>query len=166
MKPYALLIALFFSGLGMTIAQERTRDKLFPHFKEDITKMKEKEKETRQKTAPQASAGRSTKEQLFTDYRPQNTTTRSSKALKTNRVTGKNASDISSTEASKNIRANQPKLPAPIAVPSQGTETENLSAPAKSNPLSGSPAIIKQTKPVNTAPTTTAPVVKPRSVKQ
>ncbi|QHS62435.1 hypothetical protein [Chitinophaga agri] len=166
MKPYALLIALFFSGLAMTMAQERTRDKLFPHFKEDVARMQEKNKDVKTTAAPQARATRSTKEQLFTDYRPQNTTTRTGKALKTNRVTGKNPSEVSSTEATKNIRANQPALPAPIAVPTQGAASENINVPVKSSALSGSPASIKQTKPVNTAPVNTAPVVKPRSVKQ
>ncbi|MBW8684306.1 hypothetical protein [Chitinophaga rhizophila] len=149
MKPYALLITLFFSGLSATIAQERTRDKLFPQFKEDYAKMQQKEEKL--KTTQRNTATRSTKEQLFTDYRPQNMTTRSSNLPKTNKPTGKNASDISSQEALKAHKARQPQLPAQVIVPDQGGETSG-NAPVKSSSPVISPAKSNQGQPGTTAP--------------
>ncbi|SFN47463.1 hypothetical protein SAMN05428949_2961 [Chitinophaga sp. YR627] len=152
MKPYALLIALFFSGLGVSIAQERTRDKLFPHFNEDIAKMKQKENKL--KTAPQPQNTRSTKEQLFTDYRPQNTKTRSSRVLNAKKTAGKNTSDVSAADAAKDIRSKQLKLPAPVEVPTQGNAQENLNAPAHSQTGIITPAPGNAAKPATKAPTT------------
>ena len=152
MKPYALLIALFFSGLGVSMAQERTRDKLFPHFKEDIAKMQQQENKL--KATPKPQSTRSTKEQLFTDYRPQNNNTRSSKVLNTKKAAGKNASDVSAEAAAKDIRSKQVKLPAPVEAPTQGNAQENLSAPLHSNSGIITPAAGGAVKPASKAPTT------------
>lgn len=134
------------------MAQEHTRDKLFPHFKEDIAKMKERENKVKVTPPPQNT--HSTKEQLFTDYRPQNSKTRSSRALNTKKTSGKNASDVSATDAAKEIRSKQVKLPAPVEVPAQGNAQENLNAPARSNTGIMTPAPGSTAKPATKAPTT------------
>lgn len=145
MKPYVLLTVLLFSGLGIASGQQRTRDKLFPTFQQDLSALQQKESKL---AAPQARNSRSTKEQLFTDYRPQ-TTTRPGDAgtLKNTSPAsrGKNPSDISAEEAVKTAKARQASLPAPeMSTPTQGNGSE------KSNGL------IKTAVPTITAPAKTA----------
>lgn len=144
MKPYVLLTVLLFSGLGVSVAQQRTRDKLFPTFQQDLSALQQKESKL---AAPPARSSRSTKEQLFTDYRPQ-TATRQGNAgtLNASRAsTGKNPSDISAEEAVKTTKARQTTLPATeMSTPTQGNGSEKSNGP------------IKTVAPAATAPAKTA----------
>lgn len=135
MKPYALLITLLLCGSGVTVAQQRTRDILFPDFQKDRENLKRKETEKKQSSITTARAIRSTKEQLFTDYKPQNNIRNTkSRSRKTAGAANKQPSDISNTEAAK---TNQDKQPVQsVTVPTQGNETENNNSPAvKAAPL-------------------------------
>lgn len=151
MKPYILLIMLFFSGLGISVAQQRTRDILFPSFRQDLAALQEKESK---QTATQVKDPRVTREKIFTDYHPQNNA-RSSKAstLKANSpATGKNPSDISAGEAAKLANAKQAGLPAQaIPVPTQGNASE-------SSDQSKTVAPTTVTPPAKTAAPAAAPV--------
>ncbi|PWV50444.1 hypothetical protein [Chitinophaga sp. S165] len=150
MKPYILLITLLFSGLGISIAQQRTRDKLFPSFQKDYSALKEKEKDS--KPAPQAKNARSAREQMFTNYQPQTAPApnRSSALKRSVAPGGKNPSDISATEALNAERSRRTDLPA-TPVPTQGFETERSSTPFKN----ASPAIT--TPPAKAAAPTAVP---------
>jgi len=121
MKPYILLMMLLFAGLGVTKAQQRTRDKLFPSFQQDFSALQQKES----KEAPKDH--RSTREQIFTNYHPQQTVHQGSTAtLKANNTsTGKNPSDINAGEAAKALKAREVNLPAPVAPPTQGDASES-----------------------------------------
>ncbi|SHM98646.1 hypothetical protein [Chitinophaga sp. CF418] len=151
MKPYTLLIMLLFFGLGVSKAQQRTRDKLFPSFQQDLSALQQKER----KQAPHTKDPRTTREQIFTDYHPQhNTRPGSTETLRTNRAaTGKNASDISAEEALKTIKAREVNLPAPQAAPTQGNESERTSHTLKTIAPAGTP-------PAKTVAPATTPVRK------
>ncbi len=153
MKPYILLITLLFSGLGVSTAQQRTRDILFPSFQQDYTALKAKEKVS--KPSPQAKNARSAREQMFTNYQPQTAPSQNkARALKRNAAPGgKNPSDISATEASNAERSRRIDLPA-TTVPTQGIETESGNAPIKT----ASPATIMS--PAKAASPGTAPLKK------
>lgn len=140
---------LLFSGLGISQAQQRTRDILFPSFQKDLAALQEKES----KQAPQTKDPRTTREQIFTNYRPQqNVRQGGAGTLKANSTAmGKNASDISAAEAVKTIRSRETSLPAPQTPPTQGSESEKSSGPLKT----AAPAL---TRPVKTAAPNAAPV--------
>jgi len=154
MKPYALLIALFFCASGVSVAQQRTRDVLFPDFQKDRDNMKKKEAKLKS-TPATAKATRSVKEQLFTDYQPQNTTrSAKSQSRKAAPTTSKLPSDISSADAAAAARTQQPAQT--VTIPSQGNETE------KSNGPVNNAAPVKTPAP----PTTVAPATRLAPVKQ
>ncbi len=137
---------LLLSGLSVTKAQQRTRDKLFPSFQQDFSALQQKES----KEAPKDP--RTTREQIFTNYRPQqNTRQGSTAALRTNNAS-KNPSDINVEEAAKTLKAKQVNLPAPTAVPTQGNESES------SGPLKTAAPVV--TPPAKTAAPAAVPVKK------
>jgi hypothetical protein len=133
-----LLIMLLFSGLGISQAQQRTRDILFPSFQQDLSALQQKES----KQAAQSKDPRTTREQMFTDYRPQHNTRQGrTGSLKTNSAAaGKNPSDVSAAEAVKTIKAREVNLPAPQTPPSQGNEPERINGPLKTAPAVTAPA--------------------------
>ncbi|MCF6405801.1 hypothetical protein L3C95_23080 [Chitinophaga filiformis] len=132
MKPYMLLVTLLLLVLGTTQAQQRTRDKLFPSFQQDYSALRQKEN----KQAAQTKDARTTREQIFTDYRPQhNTRQGSANTLKAgSAATGKNPSDVGAAEAVKTIKAREVNLPAPQTPPTQGNESERNNSPLKTAP--------------------------------
>ncbi|PSL26916.1 hypothetical protein [Chitinophaga ginsengisoli] len=145
MKPYILLITLLFSGFGVTKAQQRTRDKLFPSFQQDFSALQQKES----KDAPKDH--RTTREQLFTDYHPQHTTRQGSATrLKTNSASaGKNPSDVTAEESTKALKARQVNLPAPATPPTQGNESESSRALKTAAPVVTPKATAPTAAPVN-----------------
>jgi len=143
MKPYILLMMLLLSGLSATKAQQRTRDKLFPSFQQDFSALQQKES----KEAPKDP--RTTREQIFTNYRPQQNTRQGSTATLRTNSTSKNPSDINVEEAAKTLKAKQVNLPAPTAVPTQGNESES------SGPLKTAAPVV--TPPAKTAAPAAAP---------
>lgn len=134
MKPYILLIMLLFSGLGVTKAQQRTRDKLFPSFQQDFSALQQKES----KEAPKDP--RTTREQIFTNYRPQHNTRQASAATLRANSTSKNPSDMNAEEAAKTLKARQVNLPAPTAPPTQGNESESSGSLKTAAPVVTPPA--------------------------
>jgi hypothetical protein len=131
MKPFMLMILLLTACSSMAFAQQRTRDVLFPDFQKDIQRMNASHDKDA-KLIPSRQT-KSTKEALFTNYRPQTTGGRP-RGIAAKRTAGKPmTSDQSGAEAVKAIKAGDAASPRPGAiVPTQGDETKvQPSRPAK-----------------------------------
>ncbi|MVT10997.1 hypothetical protein [Chitinophaga tropicalis] len=115
MKPVSLILLLLFAVTTIAAAQQKTRDILFPDFQKDIAALKQKE--TKQEANPPKTQGRSVKESIFTNYRPQ-TSANSRLRTQTSRSTGKaQPSDISSEVAQQAIKASEAANPRPVTPP-------------------------------------------------
>lgn len=119
MKPILFLIFLMTAITTITVAQSHTRDVLFPHFAEDKAKLDAKEKKG-DHAAPKQQ-GRSSKETIFTSYKPQSA---SPKARPMGAQSRKSSSAIPSDMSAQAAQAKTTTTtPAPAAtLPTQGDE--------------------------------------------
>lgn len=98
------MLLFFFTATSFAVAQQRSRDILFPHFQEDIAALNKKE--SKETSAPKQK-GRSTKEALFTNYRPQPVASPGPQAMRSRTAGKSQPSDISSEAALQEIRTKQ-----------------------------------------------------------
>jgi hypothetical protein len=120
MKPILFLIFLITATTTITVAQSRTRDVLFPHFAEDKAKLEAKEKKG--DLTPPKQQGRTSKESIFTSYKPQSAGPKArpmgAQARKQSKAT---PSDLSVQSALEQQQANKATdSPQPLTLPTQG----------------------------------------------
>ena len=118
MKSFLFLIFLIVASTTATVAQQRTRDVLFPHFNEDMAKLKQKE------AATTPGLGSKTREAIFTNYHAQATSTPkvNTLAARSRAASKPLPSDISSEASMKQKTEQQSSSSQPTTPPSQGEE--------------------------------------------
>lgn len=123
MKPILFLIFLITATTTITVAQTRTRDVLFPHFAEDKAKLDASQAKGDHSIPKQQ--GRSTKETIFTGYKPQsaNLKAKPMAAQSSRKQASALPSDVSAQTALEKQQANKATTTAPATtLPTQGEE--------------------------------------------
>lgn len=120
MKTVLFLIFLITAATTITVAQSRTRDVLFPHFAEDKAKLEAKENIGDHSIPKQQ--GRSTKESIFTSYKPQSASPKARPlGAQSRKQSSTTPSDMSAQAALEKQKAKTSPAPS-LTLPTQGEE--------------------------------------------